>query len=216
MAKYKLHCFGQSGNAYKVAAYLNAAGLDWEPVFVDFMNGATRKPEWRAATNVMGEAPVLDVNGRLMTQSGAILTWLADTTGKFAPANADDRYEALRWVLFDNHKFTSYLATYRFNRAFVPKPDAAVVEFFRARFDSALKILDQHLTGRDFVVGKTPTYADYSLAGYLFYPVEETGFDFASLKGVGPWRARLQAMPGFKGPYDCMPGPRIPALPWPR
>ena len=42
MAQYKLHCFCQSGNSYKVALYLNCAGLDWEPVFVDFLNGATR------------------------------------------------------------------------------------------------------------------------------------------------------------------------------
>ena len=37
MAHYKLHCFCQSGNSYKVALYLNCAGLDWEPVFTDFM-----------------------------------------------------------------------------------------------------------------------------------------------------------------------------------
>ena len=44
MARYKLHGFCQSGNTYKVALYLNCAGLDWEPVFIDFMHGATRKP----------------------------------------------------------------------------------------------------------------------------------------------------------------------------
>jgi len=55
-----------------------------EPVGVDFAGGQTRDPEWRADTNAMGEVPVLEVNGQRMSQSGAILIWLAETTGKFA------------------------------------------------------------------------------------------------------------------------------------
>ena len=51
MAQYKLHCFCQSGNSFKVALYLNCAGLDWEPVFTDYMHGATRDPKWREAVN---------------------------------------------------------------------------------------------------------------------------------------------------------------------
>jgi glutathione S-transferase len=44
MAAFKLHCFAQSGNAYKVALMLALSGADWEPVCVDFFNGATRSP----------------------------------------------------------------------------------------------------------------------------------------------------------------------------
>ena len=83
MAQYKLHCFCQSGNSYKVALYLNCAGLDWEPVFTDFMHGATRDPKWREAVNEMGEAPVLEFDGKKLAQSGVILTYLAEKTGKF-------------------------------------------------------------------------------------------------------------------------------------
>ena len=83
MAQYKLHCFCQSGNSYKVALYLACAGLDWEPVFVDFLKGQTRDPKWREAVNEMGEAPVLEEGATKLTQSGVILTYLADKTGKF-------------------------------------------------------------------------------------------------------------------------------------
>jgi glutathione S-transferase len=86
MATYKLDCNGGSGNSYKLALYLNCAGLDWQPIGVDFAGGQTRDPDWRAGTNTMGEVPVLEVNGQRMSQSGAILIWLAETTGKFAPA----------------------------------------------------------------------------------------------------------------------------------
>jgi hypothetical protein len=97
MAQYKLHCVGASGNAYKVALYLNCADLDWEPVGVDFAGGETRDANWRAKTNAMGEVPVLELAGKQMSQSGAILMWLADTTGKFAP-DTDERLEAMRWL----------------------------------------------------------------------------------------------------------------------
>jgi glutathione S-transferase len=64
MATYNLHCNGGSGNSYKLALYLNCAGLDWEPIGVDFAGGQTRDPDWRAGTNTMGEVPVLEVNGQ--------------------------------------------------------------------------------------------------------------------------------------------------------
>ena len=64
MARYRLHCVGASGNSFKVALFLNCASLDWEAVGVDFAGGETREPGWRAATNAMGEVPVLEFDGR--------------------------------------------------------------------------------------------------------------------------------------------------------
>ena len=57
MAYYKLHCNGGSGNSYNLALYLNCAGLDWEPIGVDFAGGQTLDPDWRAGANAMGEVP---------------------------------------------------------------------------------------------------------------------------------------------------------------
>ena len=214
MAEYKLHCFCQSGNSYKAALYLNCAGLDWEPVFVDFFKGATRDPKWREAINEQGEAPVLEMDGRKLSQSGVILTYLSELTDQFAPADERERMEALRWVLFDNHKFTSYLATYRFLKAFVqPAPDPKVVEFLKGRFDAAAAIVDKHLAKSKFMVGDRPTIADFSLAGYVHYPVEEHGYDWAkSHPSIHAWTERVRALPGWKDPYALMPGERIKPL----
>jgi glutathione S-transferase len=214
MAQYKLHCFCQSGNSYKAALYLNCAGLDWEPGFVDFFKGATREPEWRQGVNEMGEAPVLETQGKKLTQSGVILTYLAQKSGKFAPANEDAKLEALRWILFDNHKFTSYLATYRFLKAFLPQaPDPNVVAFLKGRFDAAAAVVEKHLAGSKFMVGDTPTIADFSVAGYVFYPVEEHGYDWAkSHPNIHAWTERVRALPGWKDPYELMPGARITPL----
>ena len=211
MARYKLHCFCQSGNSYKPALYLNCAGLDWEPVLVEFFKGATREAKWRESVNEMGEAPVLEAEGRKLSQSGVILTHLAQTTGKFAPKDEAERLEALRWMLFDNHKFTSYLATYRFLKAFAqPAPDANVLAFLKGRFDAAAAIVDKHLAKSKFMVGDKPTTADFSLAGYVYYPVEEHGYGWAKTHpNIHAWTERLRALPGWKGPYELMPGERI-------
>lgn len=214
MSDIRLHCFGQSGNAYKVALYLNCAGIAWEPVFVDFFNGATRDPQWRATTNEMGEVPIIAIDGKQLTQSGVILTYLAEKTGHFAPKSEDDRLEALRWILFDNHKFTGYLATYRFLKSFLPKePSPDVLAFLKGRCKAAFAIVDGHLKDRAFLLGAEPTIADFSLAGYAFYPPEETGFDFAQTHpNIHAWRERIRAIPGFAGPYDLMPGEIIAPL----
>lgn len=214
MAQYKLHCFCQSGNSYKVALYLNCAGLDWEPVFTDFMHGATRKPEWREAVNEMGEAPVLEFDGRKLTQSGVILSYLADKTGKFKPASEDDRLETLRWILFDNHKFTNFFAIHRFLKSFLPQaPDPNVMAFLKGRFDAALGIVEKHLGKSKFIVGDSPTIADFSLAGYMFYPPEESGYDWAKTNpNLSAWIERMRSLPGWKDPYELMPGERIKPL----
>lgn len=214
MARYKLHCFCQSGNSYKPALYLNCAKLDWEPVLVDYFNGATRDPKWRESVNEMGEAPVLEGDGRTISQSGVILTYLSEMTDDFAPADENERLECLRWILFDNHKFTGYFATYRFMKSFLPQaPDASVLAFLKGRFDAAAAIVDKHLGKSKFMVGDRPTIADFSLAGYVFYPVEEHGYDWAkSHPNIHAWTERLRALPGWKGPYELLPGERIKPL----
>jgi glutathione S-transferase len=206
MAQYRLHCIGASGHSYKVALYLNCAGLDWEPVGVDFAGGQTQDANWRADTNAMGEVPVLEVADQRMSQSGAILMWLAETTGKFAPAD-DQRFEALRWLFFDNHKFTNNYAMHRVQNCFTPRAaDPALLAFLRSRVESSFSIADKHFRDRAFVLGERPTIVDFSFAGYVYYPAQETGFDIAAqFPAIDGWRRRIAALPGWKPPYELMP-----------
>lgn len=205
---YQLHGFSQSGNTFKVAFLLRALNQAWEPRFVDFMNGVTRTGEWREGTNAMGEVPVLDDGARRLTQSGVILTYLAAKHGAFGGESEDERLEVLRWLLFDNHKFTSYFASYRFMKAFGPAaPDPAVMAWLRGRLDGAFGIVDKHLAGAGYLVGDTPTIADISLSGYLFYPVAESGYEVAGrFPNIAAWLERVRAMPGWANPYDVLPG----------
>ena len=208
---YRLHCFGQSGNSFKVAFMLRALGVPFETVHVDYFNGATRDAAWRENNNEMGEAPVLEDGGRVLTQSGAILIYLASKHGKFGGASEEEQQDILRWILFDNHKFTSYFATYRFTKSFVPTaPDPVIMGWLKTRIDAAYGIVDKHLEGRDYLVGDGPTIADFSLSGYLFFPQEESGYDLAAqFPNIAAWVERLKTVPGWASPYDAMPGERV-------
>jgi glutathione S-transferase len=203
-AEYTLHCFAQSGNAYKPALMLELAGADWSPRFVDYFNGETRTPAYREI-NVMGEAPVLEHRGDTLSQSGVILDYLATTLGRFGPQDDAQRREILRWLFFDNHKLTSYTATYRFMRAFVEDPDKTVMAEFRKRAEAAWAVLNAHLDGRHYVVGDALTIADLSLCGYLFFD-DELGVDWNDYPNLRDWLARIRGEPRWKRPYALMPG----------
>jgi glutathione S-transferase len=209
MPEYELYCFAQSGNAYRAALMLNLIGADWKPIFVDFFGKMVqRTPEYRSQVNEMGEAPVLAHGQKKLSQSGVILTYLARRSGKYLPQGEEEELEALRWIIFDNQKVNGFLGPYRFLKNFAkPAGDPAVLAFFKGRIDGNLGIINKRLTGRAFMLGDRPTIADVSLAGYLYYPVEEFGFDLGKdHPAIAAWRERMQALPGWKHPYDLMPG----------
>ena len=204
MAEYLLYCFAESGNAYKAALMLELTRQDWEPRWVDYFNGETRTPEYRANVNELGEVPVL-VHGNLkLTQSGVILDYLAEKTRKFGPKSDDERREILRWILFDNHKFTSYIATLRFLVSLAKTGETPVTDFLRQRALNALKIVDLHLSASPFIVGKRATIADISMCGYLFFG-EELGVPLEEYPNILKWLDRIRALPGWKHPYDLLP-----------
>lgn len=199
----QLWCFGESGNAYKAALTLQMTGHDWQPAYVDFFNGETRTAEFRAL-NSMGEVPVFRDGDLVLSQSAVIQMHLADLHGTFW---GTDRNETLRWLMFDNHKVSAQAGQARFLLNFMPqnKRPAGVAEFLQGRFLSALKVLNAHLADRDWVAPGGPTIADFALCGYLYYP-EPFGFDRAEWTHIDRWLDGIATLPGWKHPYDLMPG----------
>lgn len=199
----KLYCFGESGHSYKAALALELSGLDWEPVFVDFFRGETRGEAYQDQVNEMGECPAL-VDGEVrLTQSGVIQDYITEKTGRFG---GTDRREVLRWVLWDNHKLSSQAGTIRFLMNFLPeeKRPAPVIDWLQGRLRGALRVLDAHLEGRDWIEGEAVSNADLTCCGYLFYP-EPFGFDRAAWPNIDRWLSNIAALPGWKAPYELMP-----------
>ena len=87
-----------------------------------------------------------------------------------------------------------------------------MLRFLKHRLDVFLTILEKQLSDRSFVIGERPTVVDLSMIGYLQYPKQETGYDFAaSHPAINAWLQRVGALPGWRGAYELLPGPRMPS-----
>jgi glutathione S-transferase len=210
MDKYRLHYFPESGNSYKLALMLTFCGQTFEPVWTDFGGWVTFSPEWRKSVNAMGEIPVLEDNGILLTQTGPILLKLSERYGQFGGSDEAECFEILRWLFWDNQKLSGHMATYRFQRTFSKKKDPVVLKYLRSRVDDFLGILNEHVAHRAFVIGDKPTIVDISMCAYLSFPADETGYDLQiSHPNITAWLERIAALPNWRSPYDLLPGDRL-------
>ena len=203
----KLYCFGESGHSYKAALALQLAEIDWTPIFVDFFNGETRSDQYRNQVNEMGEAPVLVDGDIKLTQSGVIQNYLYNKTGKHGGKDEAEKLEILRWILWDNHKLSSFAGNTRFLMNFFPKDKRPqpVIDFNLARLRSSYGILENALTDKDFLVGNNISHADMTCCAYLYYP-EPFGFERDDWPNIDRWLGNISTIPGWQHPYDLMPG----------
>jgi len=203
----KLYCFGESGHSYKAALALQLAEIDWTPIFVDFFNGETRSDQYRNQVNEMGEAPVLVDGDIKLTQSGVIQNYLYNKTGKHGGKDEAEKLEILRWILWDNHKLSSFAGNTRFLMNFFPKDKRPqpVIDFNLARLRSSYGILENALTDKDFLVGNSISHADMTCCAYLYYP-EPFGFERDDWPNIDRWLGNISTIPGWQHPYDLMPG----------
>lgn len=202
----ELYCFGESGHSYKAALALELSGLEWNAEYVDFFNGGARSRQF-LALNEMGECPVMVDGETTLSQSGVIIDYITEKTGKFGGSTPEEKREILRWVLWDNHKFSAQIGPLRFLMNFIPedKRDASVIAWLTSRTQVALKTLERALANKDWLVGDGITAADLSCCCYLFYP-EPFGFERAKWPHINAWLTRIETLPGYKHPYDLMPG----------
>ncbi len=187
---------------------LSLCGADWEPRFVDFFNGETRTPEFRKI-NEMGEVPVLEHRQMRLSQSGVILDYLAGRFGKFGWADEDERREILRWLLWDNHKLTSYIGTLRFLTRFMKTGETPVTEFLRGRVKGALAswtATSRTATSRSPGARRSPISrcaATCTLARRVRRRLDR-------LPRIGAWLGRIGPCPAGSTPIELMPGHPLP------
>jgi glutathione S-transferase len=174
---------------------------------VDFFNGEARSDKYRSQINEMGEVPVLVDDDTKLTQSGVIQTYLYTKTGKHGGTNENEKLEILRWILWDNHKFSSVVGNTRFLMNFLPqdKRPQPVIDFNLARLKGSYSILEKALINKNFLVGDSITHADMTCCSYLYYP-ERFGFERNEWPNIDRWLENISKTPGWQHPYDLMPG----------
>jgi glutathione S-transferase len=204
-APYTLHGAHLSGPTYKVGLMLALTGQKFDYEFVNLREGQHQKPEYKAR-NRFAQVPVLTVNatGKNLVQAAAILGYLAQATGKLAGATADEQQEMREWMLWDYDKLAPPVYRSRAAKAGFRKFDPAVVEMYQAEGKAALKLLDEHLAKRQWLVGNASSIADIDIYGVVNYAADG-GFNLAEYPAVSAWMKRFEALPGFGKPEAILP-----------
>ncbi len=185
---------GSSGNVYKVQLLAGLLDVPLQHTPTDFFAG-TKTPEFRRM-NPNGKVPVIDDDGFILWESDAILCYLAHGT-PWLPADRQQQAKVLQWLFFEQYSHEPYIATSRAIAHFETDPArrAARIAEKREGGEHALRVMEQHLTGRDWFVGDRPTIADIGLYAYT-HVAHEGGFDLAAYPAIKAWCARMAALPG--------------------
>jgi len=193
----RLYDYAASGNCFKVRLLLGLLGQEYERVPVDIFAGDTLTDAF-GALNPLRETPVLEIDdGRRLTQSNAILWFLAEGT-EFLPGDAFARGEVAAWLSFEQERVMGGIGGPRF-RALTGRPlDASRLQTGRG----ALRVLDDHLTFREWLVGDAPTIADVGVFAYSSR-APDAGLELPP--HVAAWLERVRALPGFADDYVSYP-----------
>ena len=189
--------FSPSGNCHKVRLLLEQLGREYRWVEVRSDDGSTRTPEF-LALNPNGKVPLVQLeDGRTLTESNAILFWLADGTG-YLPDDAWQRAQALRWMFFEQYSHEPYIAVARFICGWTPldSPRRAELGKCRERGHAALAVMEQHLSTQPWFTGPDYGIADIALFAYTDV-APHGGFDLSPYPAVRDWLARVRKTPGF-------------------
>ena len=200
-------------NGVKVSIALEELGLAYEPHFINIGANETWTPEY-LALNPNGKIPaIIDPDGPgakplALFESGAILMYLAEKTGRLIPADAAGRYETLQWVMFQMGAIGPMFGQVGFFHKFAGKdfPDKRPLERYVTESKRLLGVLETRLTGRDWIMGDAYTIADIAMLGWVrglvgFYGAGElVGFD--DFKRVAAWLERGLARPAVQRGLD--------------
>jgi glutathione S-transferase len=205
MEKLTLHEYALSGNCYKIRLTAALLGVAVERREYDILKGETRTPEFLANVNANGRIPTLQIGERFLPESNAACWWLASRT-PLVPDDRFDQADTLRWMFFEQYNHEPNVATIRFWKAFVGYDNLTEAQLMllpgkQAAGEAALKLMDEHLAGRDWFVGTRLSLADICLYAYT-HVAEEGGFDLAAYTNVSAWLARVAAQPGYIGIDD--------------
>lgn len=194
-----LHDNLASGNGYKVRLLLTQLGIPFERIEYDTGRGETRTPEFLEKIDPNGRIPVLETDdGKFLAESDAILFYLAEGT-LFLPDGRLERARVLRWMFFEQYSHEPNIAVPRawlhvFGLEMTEERRLAL-ETKRKLGHDALRVMEGHLTGKDFFVGGRYSVADIALYAYT-HVADEGGFDLAGYPAVRAWIGRVAAQPG--------------------
>jgi glutathione S-transferase len=187
-----------SGNVYKVRLLLAQLGVTYRRVDTTQNRGETATAEFRAI-NPIGKIPTIVFDdGRMLSESGAILYFLARDAALF-PADAWDQANVLRWMFFEQYSHEPYIAVNRHWKLHLPLAEqsrlADRIAQNHTRGEHALTVMEQRLGNSAWLAAGRCTIADIALYAYT-HVANRCDFDLARFPAVRDWLDRVAAEPG--------------------
>ena len=195
-----LHEYSLSGNCYKVRLTAALVGKPIERREYDIMKGKTRTPEFLANVNSNGRIPVLQVGDRFIPESNAACYYVAEGS-PLVPTDPFDHADMLRWMFWEQYSHEPNVATLRFWMRWLG-PDnlsdlqRAQMPTKRTVGNAALKLMDDHLNGREWFIGNSISLADICLYAYT-HVAGDAEFDLSRYPQVVEWIGRIEADPRY-------------------
>jgi glutathione S-transferase len=190
-----LYGFLRSGNVYKVRLLLAQLGIPRRRIEVSQLTADTDRPEFRAI-NPIGKVPTLVFeDGRMLSESGAILHHLAVGT-RFWPEDRWQQSQVLRWMFFEQYSHEPAIAVNRFLRVYTRSDDrSGQIEANHRRGMHALRVMDAHLAAHGWFGAETYSIGDVALYAYT-HVADEGQFDLAPFTNIARWLDRVRGQPG--------------------
>ena len=196
-------------NGVKISIMLEEIGLPYEPHLIDIMKNESWTPEF-LSLNPNGKIPaILDPNGPggkplALWESGAILIYLAEKTGKLMSPDPARRYETIQWVFFQNAGVGPMFGQVGFFNKFAGKAyeDKRPLQRYATESKRLLGVIDGRLAKQPWIMGDDYTIADISLLGWVrniigFYEARDL-VEFDKLKHVPAWLEHGLARPAVQ------------------
>lgn len=195
-----LHEYSPSGNCYKVRLTAAMAGKKLQRREYDILKGETRTPEFLAEINSNGRIPVLQVGDRFIPESNAASYYVAEGS-HLIPTDPFDHADMLRWMFWEQYNHEPNIATLRFwlheiGMDNLTEAQRLQVPVKREGGNAALKLMNEHLSGRDWLVADHISLADICLYAYT-HVADDGGFELEPYSHVSGWIERVQAQPDY-------------------
>ncbi len=203
MSKLTLHGIWLSGPTYKAGLALSLMGLPFAYKHVDLRAGAHKQADF-LSINRFGQVPAL-VDGDLkLCQSGSILLYLAEKSGKMGGKTAEEKARVREWLFWEYDRLASNVYRPRAIKRGFMKAEDSVYTMYANMAGDALKVLDAELAKGGFLVGSDATIADVAVYGDVAY-AGEAAIDLSPYPNVKAWMAKIEKLPGFKKYEDVLP-----------
>ena len=186
-------------NGWKVSIALEEMGLPYEVRVIDFAT-LEQKADWYVKLNPNGRIPTLDDDGFVLFESGAILIYLAEKTGKFLPRDVKGRSRVLQWLMFQMSGIGPMMGQANVFFRYFPEKIPPVIERYQREVTRLFGILDRQLASHEYIAG------DYSIADIALWPwvsgYEWSGVSVAEFANLQRWLALVGARPAVQAGRD--------------